>query len=214
MIRKTLSIILSSFMLITLVSCNSPKSNNEANSNNPSTEEKIPEKPKEEENTPEPIVSFDAFGKTYTSSKDIKTIEKSTDIYNIEYPYVAGEFKEIDFAKDLLTEYVNENPEVYTHLVSFDSSNKNGITPITEVDKTNLQADLESLRNQMHMSEGEAMALSLDTVTFEGPSNKTNTGITLKIRVAISKVGAYAVPFNSYTVTLFEQDRKLVAHLF
>ena len=210
MLKRTLSITLSSLILLTFVSCsNNNNVNKEPSTNETPIEEKVPE-----ETTPPPVTSFDAFGKTYTSSKDITSFEKSTDIYNINAPYVEGEYKEVDFAKDLLTSYVNQSDEVYNHLVSFDTNAKDGITPITEEDKNNLKSDLESLRSQMHMENGEPMVLSLDTVTFDGTNSKTNTGIVLKMRVAISKVGAYAVPFNSYTVTLFEQDGKLVAHLF
>ena len=57
--------------------------------------------------------TFYAFEKEYTS-KDINEIEINSDIYDDQkgISHVYGEYKEIDFIKDLLYKYVNEDESV------------------------------------------------------------------------------------------------------
>ena len=66
----------------------------------------------------------------------------------------------------------------------------------------------------MELSTGEEMIVRLDRVTYEGVNSKVNSGLTFKIRVAISRVGATIVPWNYFTITVFEEGNKLLAHLF
>ena len=207
--KKNLLLIL--FLLLfalTFISCSSSKPTNEENLNT-----KEPEIVVEE---PEKITEFNALGKTYTSSKDLSQIEIGTNIYDDQQliHYTQGEYKELDFTNDLLYLYLNEDPSIYDFLVSYDTLNEKGYIPITEEDKEKLMKDLNSLRTQMELTPGSEMVVRLDKVTYEGPSSKTNTGSTFKIRVAISRVGATVVPWNYFTVTVFEDGNKLFAHLF
>lgn len=130
-IKKISSIIISTVFIATLVGCSSSKDNGEPIDDAISNQEEIIE-----ETEPE-ITSYESFGKTYSSSKDLRQVEKSTDIYDdqISNSYVPGEYKELDLANDLLYAYVNQNQDVYNYLVSFDESSENGIIPITEEDK-------------------------------------------------------------------------------
>ena len=207
--KKNLLLIL--FLLLfalTFISCSSSKPTNEENLNT-----KEPEIVVEE---PEKITEFNALGKTYTSSKDLSQIEIGTNIYDDQQliHYTQGEYKELDFTNDLLYLYLNEDPSIYDFLVSYDTLNEKGYIPITEEDKEKLMKDLNSLRTQMELTPGSEMVVRLDKDTYEGPSSKTNTGSTFKIRVAISRVGATVVPWNYFTVTVFEEGNKLFAHLF
>lgn len=206
--KKIISLLLTSALLFTFVGC-SNSNNNEVNE--PPIQEEQP--PVEEE--PE-ITNFEALDKTYSSTKDIKSFQTSTEVYNDHTgnSHVFGEYKEVDFASDLLVGYVNGNEDVYNYLVSYDPSSEDGLSPITEDDKAKLKKDLASLREQMGLSESDEMILKVDMLTYEGASKETNTGVSLKIRVAVSAVGDSVVPWNYFNVTVFEQGNKLVAYLF
>ena len=56
---------------------------------------------------------FNALGKSYESSKNIYELNEGDKIQDDMngYPHVQGEYKEIDFAIDLLTEYLHKNSE-------------------------------------------------------------------------------------------------------
>ena len=198
------------FLSITLISCSSSST----------TEEKVSTETEnlqtEEITKPEPPTTFQALEKTYTSSKNLTEVKIGSNIYDDQQSihYTAGEYKEIDFINDLLYLYLNENSSIYDYLVSYDNSSGKGYIKITEKDKEKLIKDLNSLRNQMELSSGEEMVVRLDRVTYEGVNSKTNSGSTFKIRVAISRVGATVVPWNYFTVTVFEEEDKLFAHLF
>ena len=203
---------------INFVSCSLNKEVPEENINTEDVNETeiIEEEIEEEIEEPEIITEFTAFDSTYTSSKDLSEIAIGSDIYDDRQyiHYTPGEYKELDFANDLLYWYLNESTSVYDFLVSYDNTNEKGYVPITEADKEKLIKDLNSLRSQMELPSGSEMVVRLDKVTYEGPSSNTNTGSSFKIRVAISRVGATIVPWNYFTVTVFEEGNKLVAHLF
>ncbi len=209
--KNSLLFILLFILSLTLISCSSLKNSNNENINT------IETPPKEEEiKEVEPIKEFQALGKTYTFSKDLSEIELGYNIYDDQQSihYTAGEYKEIDFINDLLYLYLNEDSSVYDYLISYNPSIEKGYTNITEGDREKLIKDLNSLRNQMELSEGEEMVVRLDRVTYEGKDSKTNSGATFKIRVAISRIGATVVPWNYFTITVFQNGNNLLAHLF
>lgn len=197
---------------LNLTSCTQSESPTEDNSNN-QVESTLPS---EETQEPEVPTVFEALGKTYSSSKNLSEIKIGTNIYDDQQSlhYTPGEYKELDFTNDLLYLYLNEDSSVYNYLVSYDTTSENGYIPITNEDREKLIKDLNSLREQMELSSGQEMVVRLDKVTYEGPSSETNTGATFKIRVAISRVGATVVPWNYFTVTIFEEGNKLFAYLF
>ncbi|MBS5949338.1 MAG: hypothetical protein KIC47_03305 [Clostridium sp.] len=185
------------------------------------TDTNVVENPVKEDETPkedEPIkiTDFEALNKVYTSTKDMSLINIGDDIYDDRkgISHIAGEYKEMDFIKDLLYLYLNEDQSVFSVLVSIDTNTEKGYIPITNEDKEKLIKDLNSLREQMELNPGEEMVVRLDKVTYEGPNSKTNTGSSFKIRAAVSRVGATVVPWNYFTVTVFEDGNKLYAHLF
>jgi hypothetical protein len=216
--KNILLLLILALFTFSLISCSQYKSNTKENTS--SIEEILPEEeikdPEVETKEPEVPTIFEALGTTYSSSKDLSTIEIGTNIYDDQQSlhYTPGEYKELDFTNDLLYLYLNEDSSVYNYLVSYDNNNENGYIPITDEDREKLTKDLNSLREQMELASGEEMVVRLDKVTYEGPSPETNTGVTFKIRVAISRVGATVVPWNYFTVTVFEEGNKLFAHLF
>lgn len=210
--------IIKSFILLSIVSCMliscSTKNINKENNTNPRLEENI-------DNTNEEIIEkpnitiFKAFDKTYTSSKNLEDIQVNQDIYDdfSANSYVYGEYKELDFANDLLYAYVNQEEYVYDYLISHDSNSENGYIKITEEDKEKLKKDLASLRSQMNLSDGETMTLKLDKVTYQGKT-KSGNGESFKIRVAIARVGATLVPWNYFEVEVYEDGENLLAYIF
>ena len=212
--KKIFLLLISWLITFNFTSCKNSNSKDNTADNN-SIEENV-----QSDNTikeePKVPTSFEAFGKSYTSSKDINSIEKSTNVYDDQTSiyYTAGEYKEIDFINDLLYSYLNEDNSIYNYLISYSNTNEKGYEPISESDKEKLKKDLSSLRSQMDLANGEEMVVRLDRVTYEGLDPNTNSGHSFKIRVAISRVGATIVPWNYFTVTVFEDGNKLMAHLF
>lgn len=209
--KNSLLFILFLILSLNLISCTSIKNTKDENINTIETKSK-----EEEIQEPETLKEFEALGKTYTFSKYLSQIEIGSNIYDDQQSihYTAGEYKEIDFINDLLYLYLNEDSSVYDYLISYNPSIDKGYTDITEEDKEKLIKDLNSLRHQMELSEGEEMVVRLDRVTYEGKDSKTNSGATFKIRVAISRIGATIVPWNYFTITVFEENNKLLAYLF
>ena len=212
--KKIFLLLISLLITFNFTSCKHSNSKDNTADNN-SIEENV-----QSDNTikeePKVPTSFEAFGKSYTSSKDINSIEKSTNVYDDQTSiyYTAGEYKEIDFINDLLYSYLNEDNSIYNYLISYSNTNEKAYEPISESDKEKLKKDLSSLRSQMDLANGEEMVVRLDRVTYEGLDPNTNSGHSFKIRVAISRVGATIVPWNYFTVTVFEDGNKLMAHLF
>jgi hypothetical protein len=212
--KKIFLLLISLLITFNFTSCKNSNSKDNTVDNNSIEENIQSDYPIKEE--PKVPTSFEAFGKSYTSSKDINSIEKSTNIYDDQTSiyYTAGEYKEIDFINDLLYSYLNEDNSIYNYLISYSNTNEKGYEPISESDKEKLKKDLYSLRSQMDLANGEEMVVRLDRVTYEGLDPNTNSGHSFKIRVAISRVGATIVPWNYFTVTVFEDGNKLMAHLF
>lgn len=210
--------IIKSFTLLSIASCMliscTPKNINTPNEPNSNIEENIDNNVEEIIEEPK-ITVFKAFDKTYTSSKNLEDINVDQDIYDDFYAnsYVYGEYKELDFATDILYAYVNQEEYVYDYLISHDSNNEKGYIKITEADKEKLKKDLASLRSQMNLSDGEAMTLKLDKVTYQGKT-KNGDGESFKVRVAIARVGATLVPWNYFEVEVYEDGENLLAYIF
>lgn len=207
------SFILLSIVSSMLISC-SNKSINKENNTNSILEENID--PNKEEITQEPkITAFKAFDKSYTSNKNLEDIQINEDIYDdfSANSYVYGEYKELDFAKDLLYAYVNQEEYIYDYLISHDPTSEKGYTKITEKDKEKLKKDLSSLRSQMNLADGEAMTLKLDKVTYQGKT-QNGEGHSFNVRVAIARVGATLVPWNYFEVEVYEDGENLLAYIF
>ena len=216
MFKNLIKLVVLFLFSITLISCKSNINQSINTENENISEVESENQEKEEVKQEEKITQFEALGKIYTSSKDLNSISKGTDIYDdrASLPYTKSEYKELDFASDVLYLYLNENDSVYDYLVSYSLESEKGYIPITEEDKNKLKKDLVSLRTQMELPSGNEMVVHLDKVTYEGVDPNTNSGAKFKIRVAISRVGATLVPWNYFTITVFEDGNKLKAYLF
>ncbi|WP_300384132.1 hypothetical protein [Clostridium sp.] len=206
--------IMKSFILLFIVSYMLISCSTKENNFTQTYEENIESDQEEIIEEPE-ITTFKAFDTTYSSSKNLEYIKVNEDIYDDFYgnSYLYGEYKELDFAKDVLYAYVNQEEYVYDYLISHDSTNQNGYIKITEKDKEKLKKDLASLRSQMELADGEVMTLKLDKVTYQGKT-KSGQGQYFKVRVAIARVGATLVPWNYFEVEVYEEGENLLAYIF
>ena len=105
-------------MLGLLTGCSS--NNNDVNSNDNINNEVVEVENIVEE--PKVYTQFTALGKIYESSKDINILNDGDLIYHDygDIPYVEGEYKEVDFGLNLLTEYLAKNSDVPTSIYSED----------------------------------------------------------------------------------------------
>ncbi|WP_291651225.1 hypothetical protein [Clostridium sp.] len=212
--KKIFLLLISLLISLNFTACKNSNSQDNTTKNNPIEENTNLDETTEE--APKVPTSFEAFGKSYSSTKDLNLIEKGANIYDDQTSihYTSGEYKEIDFINDLLYAYLNEDTSIYNYLISYSDINEKGYQAISEEDKEKLIKDLASLRSQMDLPSGEEMVVRLDRVTYEGLDPNTNSGHSFKIRVAISRIGATVVPWNYFTITVFEDENKLLAHLF
>lgn len=159
---------------------------------------------------------FKALGNFYTSTDDINNLEPGDVICDdqVNNSYVKGQYKELDFSYDVLNYYLNENENFFENLVSFDTTSEDKFIPITEEDKNKLITNLNSLRSQMELTPSQEMIVKLDKVIYEGISYETESGVTLKIRVAISRSSDYLAAWNYFTLTVYEKDDILYCNLF
>lgn len=202
-------ILIISIFLVSFIFISCSNKNDILDNNNEELEENLDNEKDLEEKV---YTEFKALGNVYTSTKNINDLEPGDVITSTDY--IRGEYKEIDFAYDVLNYYLNENLQVFDSLVSFDTSSEDKFIPITEEDKNNLIADLNSLRSQMELSPSEEMIVKLDQVTYEGISYETESGVTLKFRAAISRSSDYLAAWNYFTLTIYEKEDVLYCNLF
>lgn len=202
-------ILIISIFLISFIFISCSNTNDILDNNNVVLEENLDNEKELEEKV---YTEFKALGNVYTSTRNINDLEPGDVITSADY--IKGEYKEIDFAYDVLNYYLNENEKVFESLVSFDNNSEDKFIPITEEDKNKLITDLNSLRSQMKLSPSEEMLVKLDQVTYEGISYETESGVTLKFRAAISRSSDYLAAWNYFTLTIYEKEDVLYCNLF
>jgi len=202
-------ILIISIFLISFIFISCSNTNDILDNNNVVLEENLDNEKDLEEKV---YTEFKALGNVYTSTRNINDLEPGDVITSADY--IKGEYKEIDFAYDVLNYYLNENEKVFESLVSFDNNSEDKFIPITEEDKNKLITDLNSLRGQMKLSPSEEMLVKLDQVTYEGISYETESGVTLKFRAAISRSSDYLAAWNYFTLTIYEKEDVLYCNLF
>lgn len=220
--KSTLSILLSTFISTSLLSCTNSKETdistpptNEENQTNLPSSENIPPVTKDTiDIDSNKIIEFSAFDKTYPLNKDITNLSNNSVVFDpSNNRYTEGDYAEIDFAKDVLIKYLNEDSSIYDYLLSFDNSSENGVIPVTQEDKDKLQKNLTSLKNEMSFAPTDKVVVIVDKVIYEGMKSDSDKGIILNLRIGISHVGATTAPWVSYTVTVFKDGNKLLANL-
>ena len=151
----------------------------------------------EEKNT-----EFNALGNTYIGNKGYEGFNANDEIVNSSN-YVQNEYKEIDFAIDLVSQHLLGNAGVYDYLVSSDENGN--VIPLTDNDRAHIEKDLYSFKvDQYGVYEDTPLYFNFMYAQFLGFDGD---GVKLYIRGHIS---GFAV---SYIVTVYEQGNNLVAKI-
>lgn len=192
-------------LIVGLLTGCSVNNNDQANSenNNTAIEENI-----EGETTVYTV--FNALGKNYESSKNIYEVNEGDKIYDQmnEYPHVYGEYKEIDFASDLLTEYLHKNPDAYNYIVSNWDSSSEEVELIADEEKERVMENANFLGEQFGLSNEDPVYFKLDKVILQS-KNEEEGIVELELRGYLSATDGNYRPLGTFTITVYTKDDKL-----
>ena len=194
--KKIISIII---MLGLLTGCSS---NNNSNVNiNDNINNEVVENEKEVEE-PKVYTQFTALGKTYESSKDINVLNNGDLIYHDygDIPYVEGEYKEVDFGLNLLTEYLAKNQGVYDFIVSDWDSTSDEVELISGEEKESIMENVQFLGEQFGIGENDPVYFKIDKVILQ---EKLEDKVTLEFRGYLSATNGNFRPLGTFTVTVY-----------
>lgn len=196
-------------LLFTMVNLSTGCSNSKKNHEEANKENNPIEVVKEEE---VPIItSFQALGKTYNENKDISVFKDGDEIYNADVPYAVGEYKEVDFANDLITSYFSNDESIYNYLISETNIQGGELIFITEDEKNRLMDSLNSLKEQMSLVKEDVIYFKLSSVTCK--TSKEDNAITIEVKGHISPYDGYYASLMSFMVTVYQKDDKLYANM-
>lgn len=163
-----------------------------------------------EENNDKPIeyTQFTALDKVYEENKNIMDLNEGDKIYDRmnDYPHVYGEYKEIDFASDLLTEYLHKNPKVYNYIVSEWNEDSDEVKLITGEDKERIEENVNFLGEQFGLSNENPVYFQLDKVILQ---NKNENIVELELRGYLSATDGNYRPLGTFTVIVYTKGDKL-----
>ena len=201
-------IICAIIMLGLLTGCSS--NNNDVNSNNNTNNEIVEVENIVEE--PKVYTQFTALGKTYESSKDINTLNDGDLIYHDygDIPYVEGEYKEVDFGLNLLTEYLAKNQGVYDFIVSDWDSTSDEVELISGEEKESIMQNVYFLGEQFEVGEDDPIYFKVDKVILQ---EKLEDQVTLEFRGYLSATNGNFRPLGTFTVTVYTKDDKLYGRI-
>lgn len=166
----------------------------------PSTKENV-----EEEKV---YTSFKALGKSYNQNKDIKALSLQDEVYNRQN-FNYGEYKEADFAYDLVTAYLSGDASIYDYLISHDENGQ--AVSISEESKERLAKALNSLKVQMGAEDENApIYFYMSTIIYEG---QEAGAISLRVQGNISLVEGYYQSLADYTVTVYQVNDEFKAEI-
>ncbi len=191
-------------MLGLLTGCSS--NNNDVNSNNNTNNEIVEVENIVEE--PKVYTQFTALGKTYESSKDINTLNDGDLIYHDygDIPYVEGEYNEVDFGLNLLTEYLAKNQGVYDFIVSDWDSTSDEVELISGEEKESIMQNVYFLGEQFEVGEDDPIYFKVDKVILQ---EKLEDQVTLEFRGYLSATNGNFRPLGTFTVTVYTKEDKL-----
>ena len=198
-------IICAIIMLGLLTGCSGNNKNNvniNDNINNEVTEtEEVVEEPKV-------YTQFTALGKIYESSKDINILNNGDLIYHDygDIPYVEGEYKEVDFGLNLLTEYLAKNQGVYDFIVSEWDSTSDEVELISGEEKESVMQNVYFLGEQFGIGENDPVYFKIDKVILQ---EKLEYQVTLEFRGYLSATNGNFRPLGTFTVTVYTKEDKL-----
>ena len=192
-------------MLGLLTGCSS---NNNSNVNiNDNINNEVVENEKEVEE-PKVYTQFTALGKTYESSKDINVLNNGDLIYHDygDIPQVEGEYKEVDFGLNLLTEYLAKNQGVYDFIVSDWDSTSDEVELISGEEKESIMENVQFLGEQFGIGENDPVYFKIDKVILQ---EKLEDKVTLEFRGYLSANNGNFRPLGTFTVTVYTKEDKL-----
>ena len=196
-------------LIVGLLTGCSVNNNDQANSenNNTAIEEYIEENIEEETTV---YTVFNALGKNYESSKNIYELNEGDKIYDQmnEYPHVYGEYKEIDFSSDLLTEYLHKNPDAYNYIVSNWDSSSEEVELIADEEKERVMENANFLGEQFGLSNEDPVYFKLDKVILQS-KNEEEGIVELELRGYLSATDGNYRPLGTFTITVYTKDDKL-----
>ncbi|MBS4956542.1 MAG: hypothetical protein KHZ99_05790 [Clostridium sp.] len=192
-------------MLGLLTGC-SRNNNNNVNSND-NTNNEVVENEKEVEE-PKVYTQFTALGKIYESSKDINVLNNGDLIYHDygDIPYVEGEYKEVDFGLNLLTEYLAKNQGVYDFIVSDWDSTSDEVELISGEEKESIMENVQFLGEQFGISENDPVYFKIDKVILQ---EKLEDQVTLEFRGYLSATNGNFRPLGTFTITVYTKEDRL-----
>ena len=157
---------------------------------------------------PKVYTQFTALGKTYESSKDINTLNDGDLIYHDygDIPYVEGEYKEVDFGLNLLTEYLAKNQGVYDFIVSDWDSTSDEVELISGEEKESIMQNVYFLGEQFEVGEDDPIYFKVDKVILQ---EKLEDQVTLEFRGYLSATNGNFRPLGTFTVTVYTKEDKL-----
>lgn len=196
-------IIYALLLLLLLTGCTD---NNKSELNNDNNQDVI------EENNDKPIeyTQFTALDKVYEENKNIMDLNEGDKIYDRmnDYPHVYGEYKEIDFASDLLTEYLHKNPKVYNYIVSEWNEDSDEVKLITGEDKERIEENVNFLGEQFGLSNEDPVYFQLDKVILQNKNENDNI-VELELRGYLSAIDGNYRPLGTFTVIVYTKGDKL-----
>lgn len=192
-------------MLGLLTGCSSNNKSN-VNSNDNINNEVVESESVVEE--PKVYTQFTALGKTYESSKDINVLNNGDLIYHDygDIPYVEGEYKEVDFGLNLLTEYLAKNQGVYDFIVSDWDSTSDEVELISGEEKESVMKNVQFLGEQFGIGENDPVYFKIDKVILQ---EKLEDQVTLEFRGYLSATNGNFRPLGTFTVTVYTKEDKL-----
>ena len=157
---------------------------------------------------PKVYTQFTALGKTYESSKDINTLNDGDLIYHDygDIPYVEGEYKEVDFGLNLLTEYLAKNQGVYDFIVSSWDSTSDTVQLISGEEKESIMQNVYFLGEQFEVGEDDPIYFKIDKVILQ---QKLEDQVILEFRGYLSATNGNFRPLGTFTVTVYTTEDKL-----
>ena len=190
-------IIYALLLLLLLTGCTD---NNKSELNNDNNQDVI------EENNDKPIeyTQFTALDKVYEENKNIMDLNEGDKIYDRmnDYPHVYGEYKEIDFASDLLTEYL------HNYIVSEWNEDSDEVKLITGEDKERIEENVNFLGEQFGLSNEDPVYFQLDKVILQNKNENDNI-VELELRGYLSATDGNYRPLGTFTVIVYTKGDKL-----
>lgn len=192
-------------MLGLLTGCSS-NNNSNVNSNDNINNEVVENEKEVEE--PKVYTQFTALGKIYESSKDINVLNNGDLIYHDygDIPYVEGEYKEVDFGLNLLTEYLAKNQGVYDFIVSDWDSTSDEVELISGEEKESIMENVQFLGEQFGIGENDPVYFKIDKVILQ---EKLEDQVTLEFRGYLSATNGNFRPLGTFTITVYTKEDRL-----